>query len=221
MALSANAKYRERLAPAEFAYVPAAGVTIFEGALVALNSAGTLQPIQTSGSLVAVGLADGARNNNPSGNDIRPVRVRRGTWALTVAGATAANVGATVYATDDATLGLGGYAATAVAGGSNHGNGTFTTGPTAGTGAKPGAYVLSFTGATAFTIADPNGDALPAGAALAGYSDAALSFSITAGTNAFQAGDSFTITVAETGGGLAIGMLAGIESGQTYVKLNG
>jgi hypothetical protein len=48
-----------------------------------------------------------------------------------------------------------------------------------------------------------------------------MSFSITAGTNAFQAGDIETITVAETGGGLPIGTLAGIDGGLTYVRLSG
>ena len=219
MALSANAKYRERLAPGEFAYVAAAGVTIYEGALLALNAAGTVQPIQVAGSLAFAGLADGQRINNPAGTDMRAVRCRKGIWALTVPGATAANVGAAVYATDDATVGLGSYAAAATAYGSNHGNGTFTAGPVAGAGAKPGNYVLTFTGATAFTLVDPNGDSLPGAASLAAYSNPALSFTNTAGTNAFQAGDYFTIAVVETSGGLPIGTLAGIDNGQTYVKL--
>ena len=221
MALSANAKLRERMAPGEFAYAPAAGVTVYEGALLALNAAGTVQPIQAAGSLVFAGIADGQRVNSPSGADVRPVRCRKGIWALTVAGATAANVGAPVYATDDNTVGLGGTSAAAVAGGANHGAGTFTAGPTPGAGAKVGSYLLTFTGATAFTLVDPNGDAMPAGATLAAYAtNATLAFTITAGGTAFQAGDYFAIAVAQTGGGLAIGTLAGIEGGQTYVKLS-
>jgi hypothetical protein len=221
MPLTAAVKLRERMLPGEFAYVALAGETIYEGGLVALNAAGTLQRIQTAGSVVFAGIADGTRINSPAGNDVRAVRCRKGIWQLNVAGASPANVGQTVYATDDATVVLGGLSVAAAASGSNHGNGTFTTGPTLGAGAKPGQYLLTFTGATTFTMVDPNGDALPAGAALAGYADAAMSFSITAGTNAFQAGDTFTFTVAETGGGLPIGTLAGIDAGQTYVRLTG
>jgi predicted RecA/RadA family phage recombinase len=106
MALTANVKLRERMAPGEFAYVPLAGETIYEGSLCALNAAGTVQRIQTSGSAVFAGIAGGQRINTPSGNDARPVRMRKGIWALTVPSATAANIGATVYATDDSTVTL-------------------------------------------------------------------------------------------------------------------
>ena len=40
------------------------------------------------------------------------------------------------------------------------------------------------------------------------------------GTN-FVAGDTFTITVSESTGAMLVGTLAGIENGQTYVKLLG
>jgi hypothetical protein len=221
MALIGQVKLRERMLPCEFAYAVLGGETVYEGGLVALNAAGTLQRIQTAGSVVCAGIADGTRINSPAGNDVRAVRCRKGTWQLNVAGATVANISQTVYATDDATVVLGGLTATVVAGGANYGNGTFTTGPTLGAGAKAGQYLLTFTGATTFTMTDPVGDAMPAGAALAGYADPAMSFSITAGTNAFQAGDIETITVAETGGGLPIGTLAGIDGGLTYVRLSG
>ncbi len=218
MALSGNAKYLQRFG-CEFGYAGAAGTHIYAGALLALNAAGTVQPIQTAGSLVFAGLADGERNNVAPFTDTRAVNCHKGTWALPVTGATAANVGAAVYATDDNTVGLGSYSAAAAAGGSNHGNGSFTVGPTPGAGAKVGNYLLTFTSATTFTLTDPNGDALAPGASLGAYSDAAMAFTLAAGTNAFQAGDYFAIAVAETGGGLLIGRLAGIDNGQTYVTL--
>ena len=214
--LSANVKYRERMYPAEFGGLVASGVHIYEGALCAWTSAGTLVPCGAATGAAFAGMAAGERDNT-LGTETRPVSLRKGVWGIAVAAATAANIGQTVYATADDTVVLAAQTVGVAAKSGNNGNGTFTTGPVVGAGAKPGAYALTFLTATTFTLTDPNGDALPNGAALAGYADAALGFSITAGTNAFQAGDGFTITVAQTG--MAIGTLAGIESSQTFVKL--
>lgn len=69
-----------------------------------------------------------------------------------------------------------------------------------GAKAKIGSYAVKMTGATAFTVTDPNGDSLPAAAALGAYTDAQINFTITAGGTAFIAGDSFTIVVAAGSG---------------------
>lgn len=222
MALSANVKLRERSAPAEFAYLAASGVHVYEGALVALNSSGALVRPQDAGAVVFAGLADGERDNT-LGTETRPVRCRRGTWAMPVPSATAANIGATVYAVDDNTLSLGTVTiASAVKSGGNTGTGTIQASPplTAGAGAKPGPYTLTMTAATTFTITDPNGDSLPGGSTGAAYTNRGISFQLNAGGTPFIAGDGFVITVANSPVvGLAAGVLAGIESSLTYVKL--
>lgn len=65
---------------------------------------------------------------------------------------------------------------------------------------KTGNYVVKFTGATAFSVTDPSGDLLPAGAALGAYADAQINFTLTAGSTAFVAGDTFTIVAAAGSG---------------------
>jgi hypothetical protein len=77
--------------------------------------------------------------------------------------------------------------------GGNTGNGTCTALSNSAT-AKLGAYTLTFTSATAFTVTDPNGDSLPNGVNGA-YVSGQVNFTITAGGAAFVAGDGFVITV--------------------------
>ena len=81
-------------------------------------------------------------------------------------------------------------------GGANTGNGTFTVGPTAGANIQQGNYSLKFLTATTFTLTAPNGATLPNGTSLV-YSNAQISFTITAGGTAFVAGDGFLIEVGE------------------------
>jgi hypothetical protein len=82
----------------------------------------------------------------------------------------------------------------ATAKGGNTGNGTITN-LVAGTQTKTGNYILTFTGAAAFTLVGPDGQALPNGVA-GNYVNPALNFTETAGGVAFVAGDQFTINVA-------------------------
>lgn len=89
----------------EFGYPPAAGAVIYAGALLGLTAQATVKPVGTSGVVAFAGLAD--RASGTSSVPAQPyVGALKGTWALTVAGATAANVNAPVYATDDNTLTL-------------------------------------------------------------------------------------------------------------------
>jgi len=63
MALSADANYPRKGAAASknvFGYPPTANAVIYRGALLALTAAGTVQPIQMTGSVAFAGLADGA-----------------------------------------------------------------------------------------------------------------------------------------------------------------
>jgi len=216
--LSANVKYRERMSPGEFGGLVASGTHIYAGALCAWTVTNTIVRVGDGAAVSFAGMASGERDNT-AGTETRPLPLRKGTWAITVAGATAANVGQPVYATADATAVLGAVTASAVAGAANTGAGTVTAGPTAGAAAIPGTYVLVFTGATTFKVVGPGGISLAAGASLAAYSSGGLGFTITAGSPAFVAGDYFVFTVAVAAGGLPIGTLAGIEGTQTFVKL--
>lgn len=110
MALTAGVALPRRGTPSshgDFAYPVAIGEQIWRGSLVAVTSAGNLQRIQTSGSVAFVGIAD-KDYSNVGAATVSPVKVvaRKGCWALTVTGATAANINAPVYATDDNTLTL-------------------------------------------------------------------------------------------------------------------
>jgi hypothetical protein len=80
--------------------------------------------------------------------------------------------------------------------GGNTGNGTVSAGPTAnGATVINGVYTVTFTGATTFSVFDPNGRELEPGTTGVAYSDGGIGFTITAGGAAFVAGDGFTMTV--------------------------
>jgi hypothetical protein len=82
--------------------------------------------------------------------------------------------------------------ATVTATGGNTGNGTFGT-VVPGSSFKAGAYKVAMLTATTFSVTNPDGAVLPAGATGAPYSNAQLGFTLTAGGTAFVAGDSFSI----------------------------
>lgn len=79
-------------------------------------------------------------------------------------------------------------------GGANTGTGVISA-IALGPKAKPGAYLIKFTGATAATITDPNGDELAPLAAAGAYADPQIGFTFAAGGTAMVAGDGFSITV--------------------------
>jgi hypothetical protein len=110
MALTADVLYNRRGQPGrnEFGYPLAPGEIVYRGSLVAVNASGQLQRIQTSGSVAFVGMADRQLSNvgNASALSTPPVTALKGTWGIAVPSATAANINATVYATDDNTLTL-------------------------------------------------------------------------------------------------------------------
>lgn len=83
-----------------------------------------------------------------------------------------------------------------VAGGENTGNATIGT-LSVDADAKPGAYTVDFTAATAFNVYDPDGLLMRAGATGTEFSAGGVTFTITAGDTACVAGDSFTVTVTE------------------------
>lgn len=104
MPLTADRNTPERLGP-DLAFAPAAGQTIYRGALVALNASGELVKGATATTLKALGRAD------TSTLDVAYdglIRVRRGVfrWKNSAAGdaITNADYGATVYIVDDETV---------------------------------------------------------------------------------------------------------------------
>lgn len=86
--------------------------------------------------------------------------------------------------------------------GTNTGNGTIGS-ITAQPPALAGAYSVVFTDATDFTVTNPYGVVVGAGQPGVAFGGAGLEFTIAAGSTPFAANDSFTVTVAWTGGGWA------------------
>jgi hypothetical protein len=85
-----------------------------------------------------------------------------------------------------------------VVGGSNTGNGTIGS-ITVAAGTKPSNYEIVFTDATNYTVAGPDGSQLAVGGTGTALDVGGLSFTISAGTTAFVAGDTFTIVVVPSG----------------------
>lgn len=83
--------------------------------------------------------------------------------------------------------------------GTNTGTGTIGT-ISIGTTPTFGAFVLTATGATTFTVVDPEGATLPNATVGTAYVNAEINFTITAGGTAFVAGDKFTLTVIQATG---------------------
>ena len=81
--------------------------------------------------------------------------------------------------------------------GGNTGNGTISA-VTASGRAKAGTYAVRFTAATAFDLANPDGDVVASGATGVAVADD-LGFTITAGGTPFVAGDGFDIAVVPGG----------------------
>lgn len=80
------------------------------------------------------------------------------------------------------------------AAGTNTGNGTIGS-ITKGAAVQSGLYTLTATSATNFTVAGPDGLALPNATVGTAYVSADLNFMLTAGGTAFAAGDEFTLNV--------------------------
>ena len=106
-----------------------------------------------------------------------------------------------------------GSAATALALGTNVGNGTF--GPVT-TQAFPetiaGVYSILLTSPTAYTVTAPDG-ATALGTTGVAFSALGIGFTITAGGTAFVAGDTFTVTATATPGNPTVVSAAGSNTG--------
>lgn len=102
--------------------------------------------------------------------------------------------------------------------GTNTGNGTIGT---ISIGATPtfGAFVLTATGATTFTVVDPEGVALPNATVGTAYANAEINFTITAGGTAFVAGDKFTLTVLQATGNYIKCVKTAVDGSQNPVAI--
>ncbi len=120
MALSAPiilARRGARSGRTDFGYPVAPGVTVYGGAVVGLNAAGQLQPIQTAAGTVAgiattacvafAGIAvDTYPNVGVATPSPQPLVAARECYMMNVPGAVFSNIGQPVYAVDDGTLTL-------------------------------------------------------------------------------------------------------------------
>jgi hypothetical protein len=83
------------------------------------------------------------------------------------------------------------------AAGTNTGTGTIGT-FTTGVGAQIGNYTLTATGATTFSVTNPQGTAQANATVGTAYNVSGIGFTITAGGTAFVAGDKFTLNVVDS-----------------------
>lgn len=84
-------------------------------------------------------------------------------------------------------------------GSSNTGNGSVGS-ISGGANVKQGAYLLTATSATKFSVVDPEGAALPEATVGTAYSQQGINFTITAGGTAFTSGDKFALNSVDATG---------------------
>ena len=109
-ALSAARLTRERLQPKGRRFAVAASTAIYEGAMVALKTTSGhtyAQPAATATGLTIVGVAPGTADNSLGAAGAINVDAQTGVFLMDIDATdavTAADIGATVYATDDHTI---------------------------------------------------------------------------------------------------------------------
>lgn len=102
--------------------------------------------------------------------------------------------------------------------GTNTGNGTVGS-TSLGSTETFGVFKLTATGATTFTVTDPEGNALPNATVGTPYANAEINFTITAGATAFVAGDSFTLNALEATGNYILSVKTAVDGSQTPVGI--
>ncbi len=103
--------------------------------------------------------------------------------------------------------------AVTVGAGTNTGNGTVGS-VARGVNAKLGAYTLTATSATTFTVTDPEGESLPEATVGTAYVNPEITFTITAGATAFATGDSFTLAVGAGSGEYVLSVATATDGSQ-------
>lgn len=99
-----------------------------------------------------------------------------------------------------------------VAAAGNTGNGTVVV--SLGSAAEVGAYTLTATSATEFTLKDPTGDAVGTVTAGTAFTSNQLVLTVTAGATAFVAGDVFTLTVTAASGHYVLSVRTATDGSQ-------
>jgi len=99
-----------------------------------------------------------------------------------------------------------------VAASGNTGNGTVVV--SLGSAAEVGAYTLTATSATEFTLKDPTGDAVGTVTAGTAFTSNQLVLTVTAGATAFVAGDVFTLTVTAASGHYVLSVRTATDGSQ-------
>jgi len=100
----------------------------------------------------------------------------------------------------------------ALAAGGNTGNGKVVV--SLGSAAEVGAYSLTATSATEFSLVDPNGTAVGTVTAGTAFSGNQLDLTVTAGATAFVVGDVFTITVTAAAGTYVLSVRTATDGSQ-------
>ena len=100
----------------------------------------------------------------------------------------------------------------AVAASGNTGNGTVAV--SLGSAAEVGAYTLTATSATEFTLKDPTGTDVGTVTAGTAFTSNQLELNVTAGVTAFVAGDVFTLTVTAAAGTYVLSVRTATDGSQ-------
>jgi hypothetical protein len=101
----------------------------------------------------------------------------------------------------------------------NIGNGTVSVVTPQPPAVVNGIYTVMFTSPTAFTVTNPRGQTMGSGATGAAFGGGGLSFTITAGTVPFAAGDDFAITASVGPGQFTAWNPANSDGSQTAVGI--
>ncbi|MCQ8240526.1 head decoration protein [Rhizosaccharibacter radicis] len=105
----------------------------------------------------------------------------------------------------------------ATSGATNTGNGNVGS-ITPGRGIESGgSYTLTAQNATTFSVVDPEGQALPSATVGTAYTNGEINFTINAGSTAFAAGDSFTLSYQNTVGSFVACVKTATDGSQTPV----
>lgn len=184
----------------------AADAVIYKGAQLALNASGYLVPMSTATGLVAAGRANETVDNTGGADGAKTCQVERGVFNYSNSAAadeiTIADIGATCYAVDDATVAK------------TDGTGTRSAAGTVFDVDSDGVWVEIGDHAAVAVDADPAGTAAALLAASLLTATDTLDFAEIAAAG--SAALTITVTGAAVGDAVALGLPAAIESGLVF-----
>ncbi len=106
MAANKDIEIPKRHLARSYGYPLAAGAQLFKNAIVAVTAGLEAVPAGHANEVALIGLNELSVDNSTGAAGDQNCKLLRGVFKMPVAGATAANIGATVYALDDETLQL-------------------------------------------------------------------------------------------------------------------